>query len=217
MGFLQRSVIFITQPQCRADFLFRCRAYNRWGRLHEHRSVGIDSAFDVWGRFRFEPVGGGTKNEADRLACQTCTVRRQQQRDHNARPQCRNPQWHVESVAMNQRSIDTPEQVLKFAPKGKPRDDRDATDQAGHALVAMLQQAANLSNDNCDRAMTLAHKLSMQLRAAEDRINQLQAEVEHFQSRAVRAEGWLQVVQKEIEEKLIAPMAATRLEQTSLH
>jgi len=118
---------------------------------------------------------------------------------------------------MNQRSTNTPEQVLKFAPKEKPRDDRDATDQAGHALVAMLQQAANLSNDNCDRAMTLAHKLSMQLRAAEDRINQLQAEVEHFQSRAVRAEGWLQVVQKEIEEKLIAPMAATRLEQTSLH
>jgi hypothetical protein len=28
-----------------------------------------------------------------------------------------------------------------------------------------------------DRAMTLAHKLSMELRAAEDRINQLEAEV----------------------------------------
>jgi hypothetical protein len=53
---------------------------------------------------------------------------------------------------MNQRSIDE-----------KPSQDPDATDQAGHALLAMLQQAANLSNDNCDRAMTLAHKSSTQL------------------------------------------------------
>jgi cell fate (sporulation/competence/biofilm development) regulator YmcA (YheA/YmcA/DUF963 family) len=118
---------------------------------------------------------------------------------------------------MNQRSIDAPEQVRKFVLKEKPSQDPDATDQAGHALVAMLQRAANLSNDNCDRAMTLAHKSSMQLRAAEDRINQLQAELEHFRKRAVRAEGWLQVVQKEIEEKLIAPMAATRIGQTPVH
>jgi hypothetical protein len=117
---------------------------------------------------------------------------------------------------MNKRSIDTAEQVLKFAPKGKPHDDGDPTDQAGHALLAMLQQASNASNDKCDRAMTLAHKLSMQLRAAEDRIDQLQAELEHFQSRAVRAEGWLQVIKQEVEEKLIAPIAATRLKQTSL-
>jgi hypothetical protein len=118
---------------------------------------------------------------------------------------------------MNRSPIDIPEQVLKFAPKEKLPNDQDPMDQAGHAVLAMLQQAANLSNDNCDRAMTLAHKLSMQLRVAEDRINQLQADIEHFQSRAVHAEGWLQVVQKEIEEKLIAPIAASRLEQMSPH
>ncbi len=44
-------------------------------------------------------------------------------------------------------------------------------------IVAKIQRAADLSNENCDRAMTLAHKLSMELRAAEDRINQLEAEV----------------------------------------
>ena len=105
---------------------------------------------------------------------------------------------------MDKRSTETPEQVAKFAPKDKPRES-DPTDESGRAVVALLQQAATLSNENCDRAMTLAHKLSIQLRAAEDRINQLQSDVDHFQNRAAHAENWLRVIEKEIEKKLIAP------------
>ena len=108
---------------------------------------------------------------------------------------------------MDKRSTDMPDPAPKFAPKDKPRDD-DPTDQSGRAVVAMLQQAANLSNENCDRAMSLAHKLSIQLRDAEDRINQLQAEVEHFQHRAAHAENWLRVIEKEVEKKLIAPRSS---------
>jgi hypothetical protein len=118
---------------------------------------------------------------------------------------------------MNQRSIDTPEQVLKFAPKEKQRDAGDPTDQAGQALVALLQQAADLSNDNCDRAMMLAHKLSLELRAAEDRIKELQSAVEHYEKRAVRAEQWLRRIEKEVELKLIAPMTAARREHGAFH
>jgi cell fate (sporulation/competence/biofilm development) regulator YmcA (YheA/YmcA/DUF963 family) len=114
---------------------------------------------------------------------------------------------------MHQRPTDTPEQVL-IAPKEKAPADHDAVDETGHALIALLQEAANLSTEHFDRAMSTAHKLSVQVRASEDRIKQLQAEVEHFRDRAVRAERWLQVIQKEIEEKLIAPMAS---ERPSLH
>jgi hypothetical protein len=89
-------------------------------------------------------------------------------------------------------------------------------EEAGEAIIARIQKAADLSNENCDRAMALAHKLSMQLRAAEDRINQLEAEVELFRHRAVRTEYWLQTIQKEIEEKLITPRSANATEQTSL-
>jgi hypothetical protein len=64
-----------------------------------------------------------------------------------------------------------------FASKQKQRSDGSPLDEAGQAIVAKIQRAADLSNENCDRAMTLAHKLSMELRAAEDRINQLEAEV----------------------------------------
>jgi hypothetical protein len=117
--------------------------------------------------------------------------------------------------AIPQRSIDTPKAVLEFAPKQKPRSDGDPMDQSGSAIVALLQAAADLRNDDCGRAIAMADELSLQLRAAQDRIDQLASEVEHFQDRAVRAETWLQLIQRAIEEKLIAPTAATRPKSTS--
>jgi hypothetical protein len=110
----------------------------------------------------------------------------------------------------------TREQVLKFVPKERPRSYGPLVEEAGEAIIAKIQKAAELSNENCDRSMKLAHKLSMQLRAAEERISQLEAEAELFRDRAARAEGWLQTIQKEIEEKLIAPRSVSSAEQTSL-
>jgi hypothetical protein len=115
----------------------------------------------------------------------------------------------AKTAAINQGSIDGPEQVLEFAPKKKGRIDGDPLEQSGLAIVAMLQKAADLSNDARERAEAVADELSRDLRAAEDRINQLATEIEYFQNRAVRAETWLQLIRKEIEEKLIAPRAAT--------
>ena len=66
------------------------------------------------------------------------------------------------------------------------------------------------------KTATVPYKLSMQLRAAEDRINQLESEVQLFRERAARAEGWLQTIHKEIEEKLITPRLVSRTEQRSL-
>ena len=122
----------------------------------------------------------------------------------------------VESVAMSEHGADTPEQVLKFVPKERPGSYGLQVEEAGEAIIAKIQKAADLSNENCDRAMKLAHKLAMQLRAAEERINQLEAEVELFRDRAARAERWLQTIQKEIEEKLIVPRSESSAEQTSL-
>jgi len=122
----------------------------------------------------------------------------------------------VESVAMSEHGADTPEQVLKFVPKERSGSYGLQVEEAGEAIIAKIQKAADLSNENCDRAMKLAHKLAMQLRAAEERINQLEAEVELFRDRAARAERWLQTIQKEIEEKLIVPRSESSAEQTSL-
>jgi chromosome segregation ATPase len=81
----------------------------------------------------------------------------------------------------------------------------------------MLQEAVNISNENVDRAMSVAHKLAIQLRAAEEQIAQLQGEMERLESRAARAERWLETIKQEIEDKLIAPMEANRPELPVLH
>ena len=82
----------------------------------------------------------------------------------------------MESVAMSEHRADTPEQVLKFLPKEWPNSYGAQVEEVGQAIVTKIQRAADLSNENCDRALALAHKLSMQLRTAEDRISQLESE-----------------------------------------
>jgi chromosome segregation ATPase len=114
---------------------------------------------------------------------------------------------------MDQQSQETSE-VLTFAPR---QGMCDPIDQAGQALVGMLKDAAALSQQNVERAMTMAHQLSMQLRASEDRIQQLESEIENLESRASSAEGWLQAIKQEIEDKLLCPIEARRPELPALH
>ncbi len=106
---------------------------------------------------------------------------------------------------MVERTQDVPEEVRKFAPKQQPRPPGDPTDMAGQALVAMLQHAANISDDHCNEALTVVDKLYAELRSAEDRIRQLEAEIEFHRNRAARGESWLRRIQEEVEENLIAP------------
>jgi hypothetical protein len=115
---------------------------------------------------------------------------------------------------MNQHSTETSEQIVKFTPKEQLRSGGNPMDESGQAIVAKIRMAADLANENCDRAMALAHKLAMQVRDAEDRIYQLETEVKQYQARAANAEKWLQLIEKEVEEKLIAP--ASRSEKSSL-
>jgi hypothetical protein len=107
---------------------------------------------------------------------------------------------------MSENGTETPEQVVKFEPKGRPRTSDIPIDEAGQAIIAKIQRAAELANENSfDGAQS-----------AEDRINQLESEVQLFRERVASAEGWLQTIQKEIEEKLIAPRLAFGTEQRSL-
>ena len=64
-----------------------------------------------------------------------------------------------------------------------PKSVREDGAPADPAFVAKLQQAAKLANENCDRATILAHTLSAQLREAQSRINQLEAETDGLADR----------------------------------
>jgi hypothetical protein len=111
----------------------------------------------------------------------------------------------------------TPPELLAHAPEQNSQHEIHVVDQAAHRIVALLREAADISAENVERAMTLAHKTSMELRAAEERISLLEAEVERLRDRATRAEGWLEAIKREIENKLIASMEANRPELSALH
>jgi hypothetical protein len=89
------------------------------------------------------------------------------------------------SAAMSEQSVAS----------GQEFGSRDS-DPADPAFVANLQQSANLANENCDRAVALAHNLSAQLREAQDRINQLEREADGlFDQLLAEARAAIQEVQ----------------------
>ena len=107
---------------------------------------------------------------------------------------------------MNQRRSDTDQK----------HPDSSRSEEAAQAIITQIRRAADLANEDCDRAMGLAHKLSMELSASEDRTHQLESEVEVLRDRAVRAERWLRTIQKEIEEKLIDRRSSSGAQETPL-
>ena len=73
-------------------------------------------------------------------------------------------------------------------------------DDAGRGIVALVQRAADIAKADCDRAMDLAHGLSSELRAAEERAREFEAEANYFRERAAHAEEWLIRIQSEIQQ-----------------
>jgi hypothetical protein len=95
--------------------------------------------------------------------------------------------------------------VIQFArvAKSSEANEGDQLDKAGQTLLQLVQNAAGVAEENSRRALSAAQNLSHQLRAAEDRIAELEAEVAAYQERADRAEQWLHRVYTEIEERFL--------------
>jgi hypothetical protein len=90
----------------------------------------------------------------------------------------------------------TENSVVPFAPG-------DGLDKAGESILKLLHKAAGVAEQNSQHALDMAQKLSHQLRAAEQRITDLEAEVERHRNRAERAEQWLHKVYSEIEDRFL--------------
>ncbi len=86
---------------------------------------------------------------------------------------------------------------------GSASNDGDQLDSAGQAILKLLHKAAGTAEANSRHALETAQKLSSQLRAAEDRIAELEAEVRHYREKSERAEDWLRKISMEIEDRLI--------------
>jgi molecular chaperone GrpE (heat shock protein) len=97
------------------------------------------------------------------------------------------------------------ESVVPFAPaqRGAGPNGGEQLDKAGQSILRLLHKAAGVAEENSRHALEMAQKLSHQLRAAEHRMAELEAEVEAYRDRAERAEQWLHKVYTEIEERFM--------------
>jgi chromosome segregation ATPase len=95
--------------------------------------------------------------------------------------------------------------VVPFAPASENTsgDRADQLDRAGQTILQMLRNAANLAEANSQHALDAAQQLSHQLRAAEARIAELEAERQAYQQRAERAEQWLHRIYTEIDDRFL--------------
>ena len=102
-------------------------------------------------------------------------------------------------------SDDSESEVIPFArvERTAPSDGADQLDKAGQTILQMLHQAAGVAEENSRHALETAQKLSHQLRATENRVSELEAEVAAYQERAERAEQWLHRVYTEIEDRFL--------------
>jgi hypothetical protein len=81
--------------------------------------------------------------------------------------------------------------VIPFARVEKnTTDGGDQLDTAGRTILQLVQRAAGVADENSRHALGMAQKLSDQLRAAEDRNAELEAEITAYRQRADRAEQW---------------------------
>jgi regulator of sigma D len=87
--------------------------------------------------------------------------------------------------------------------KSAASNDGDQLDAAGQAILKLLHKGADVAEANSQRALEKAQELSHQLRAATDRIVELEAEVQLYREKAEHAERWLHKISTEIEERLI--------------
>jgi hypothetical protein len=90
--------------------------------------------------------------------------------------------------------------VIAFAPKKGPPDATMVADDAGQHIVALMQKASDMAKADCQRAMDVAHRVSTELRAAEERAREFEAEANYFRERAARAEEWLVRIESELKQ-----------------
>src|SRR5271155_19078 len=97
------------------------------------------------------------------------------------------------------------ESVIPFghSPKNAGSNEAAQLDNAGQAIMRLLHKAAGVAEANSQQALDMAAKLSNQLRGAEDRIAELEADAQSYQERAERAEQWLHKIYTDVEERFI--------------
>jgi hypothetical protein len=108
------------------------------------------------------------------------------------------------SIAMSNRGPGAAETVIPIplAPKLHSRAEAgDQLDQVGQTIMGALDHAATTIEASYRQPVEMSRRLATQLRAAEERIAQLEVKARYNEDRADRAEKWLYQISVEIEQK----------------
>ena len=97
------------------------------------------------------------------------------------------------------RSSMSPEMQLTPPENKTLRERADYLDIAGQNILRLLGRAAWMTEENSKNTLQEVHKLSRELRIAQDRIKELEAHLSHYQHRTEHAERWLYQIAAEIE------------------
>jgi hypothetical protein len=95
------------------------------------------------------------------------------------------------------------ESAISRGQDGSASNDAGQLDSAGQAILKLLHKAAGTAEANSRKALETAQKLLSQLHAAQDRIAELEAQLQLYREKAERAEEWLSKISAEIEDRLI--------------
>jgi hypothetical protein len=104
---------------------------------------------------------------------------------------------------MSNRGEGAGEPVIPILSASKLNSRAEVVDRAAQTILGTIDRAAISVQASYQEALEVNSKLSAQLRAAEDRVSELEVKARYHEDRADRAEKWLYQISVEIEQKLL--------------
>ena len=129
----------------------------------------------------------------------------------------------------SQATLEAVEAAISDELEAKNTGSADALERAGNAILELVARAAGTAQADLQEAREVAERLALQLqasrdqlRATDEQINALKADVRHYRERADRAEKWLHQISSEIEQKFLGaddrrPVRRTAPQQNENH
>jgi hypothetical protein len=82
----------------------------------------------------------------------------------------------------------------------------------GQSILSLLHTTSDRLENETQQSLGAAHTLSQELQAAKDRIERLEAELQLYREKAERAQGWLEKIASEVEDRLLKQSEGERLQ-----
>jgi hypothetical protein len=104
---------------------------------------------------------------------------------------------------MSNRGEGAAESVIPISSAPKLNSRAEVVDRAAQTILGTINRAATTVQASYRQGLEINSKLATQLRAAEQRISELEVEARYHEDRADRAEKWLYQISVQIEQKFL--------------